>query len=188
MGFTSTANMLWRSGGRWAGVPGSAEASLGHGRGLAAGHLHDSIRKRAAGRPYGFLVFWAAGALVDQEKWDEVIKLLDGYHGTYGAWRTAKKDSNDFTFYSGTMAYMVEAYLGKNDIENAIDWFHVCCVAPESLLRLPIITQRLASYYNDQAKGIEDRLRTLLAEGAKLKGEFGTTEKTYYLKAGGNAG
>ena len=144
---------------------------------------HDSIRKRREDAR-GELVFWAAGALVDQEKWDEVIKLLDGYHGTYGAWRTAKKDSNDFTFYSGTMAYMVEAYLGKNDIENAIDWFRrLLRVAPESS-RLPIITQRLASYYNDQAKGIEDRLRTLLAEGAKLKGEFGTTEKTYYLKAG----
>ncbi|MGE0191684.1 MAG: hypothetical protein AB7T63_06530 [Planctomycetota bacterium] len=144
---------------------------------------HESIRKRREDAR-GELVFWAATALVDQKKWDDVLQMLDGYHGTYGAWRTAKKDSNDFTFYSGTMAYMVEAYLGKDDIENAIDWFRrLLRVAPESS-RLPIITQRLASFYNDQAKGIEDRLRTLIAESGTLKGQFTTTEKTYYLKAG----
>lgn len=160
-----------------------ADAAWATPEAVAQVEAHDSIRKRRQDAR-GEVLFWAADALVELQKWDEVLALLDGYHGTYANWRNAKKDTNDYTFYAGTMAFLVEAHLGKNDIDAAIEQFRrLLRVAPDSP-RLPIITQRLASFYNDQAKGIEDRLRALVNEARELKPKRVAIEKLYFTKAG----
>ncbi len=144
---------------------------------------HDTVRaRRHAAR--GELLYWVASTLIDAKRWNEVLQVLDGYHGTFSSWRSARPDTNDFIFYSGTLAFVVESHLGLNDVASAVESFQTLLrVAPNSA-RLPIITQKLAGHYNQEARSIEEKMRALMVEAGELKRKMTEANRNFLLKVG----
>ena len=93
--------------------------------------------------------YWKSEAEYRLEKWDDVIKTLDGWHIE----NEDLKESGPY--YVGTLGHLVFAYIGKNDIPNADKYFkRVLEVDPKYRL-LPQITFALAKHFNDQARDID---------------------------------
>jgi len=105
--------------------------------------------------------YWRSEALYRLERWDDVIKALDGWH----AENEDLKDSGPY--YVGTLGHLVFAYIGKGDIDNADKYFkRVLDVDPKYRL-LPQITFALAKHFNDQARAIDNERK---AARVKLHG------------------
>lgn len=93
--------------------------------------------------------YWKAEALYRLERWDEVIKTLDGWHVEYDSLKSSGP------YYVGALGHLVFAYIGKGDIPNADKYFTRILRADAKYRLLPKITFALAKHFNDQAREID---------------------------------
>jgi len=95
---------------------------------------------------------WRAEALYRQEKWDDVIKTLEGWRAEHG--ETANTTGRvDFT--SRALGHLVNAWIGKGDIDEANVYYRRLLKDNPGYSRLSKISFALAEHFNKYARVID---------------------------------
>jgi predicted transcriptional regulator len=112
--------------------------------------------------------YWKAEALYRLERWDDVIKALDGWHVEYDSLKSSGP------YYVGALGHLVFAYIGKGDIPNADKYFTRILEADANYRLLPKITFALAKHFNDQAREIDsERKKARIALNGSVEDPLG---------------
>lgn len=119
--------------------------------------------------------YWKSVALVDLKRWGEVLTLLENFDVTHG-------DQSE-TVLSGALGNVVQAYIGKGDIEGASTQFQKLIRQYPDYYNLPKITFHLARYYEGKYSDIEDKYKAALAKLYGPKGERAKGVKSKWRKA-----
>ncbi|MDJ0975562.1 MAG: hypothetical protein QNJ98_13960 [Planctomycetota bacterium] len=145
----------------WRGMVERADEAFAYWDSPAAqkqAKTHETVATRVA-KARGTMKYWKASALVELKRWPEVIKLLDQYEIKHG--------DQDEIYISGALGFIIQAHLGKGEIDEATTYHKKLLRQDPDYFLLPKITFELAKYYQDRYLAIEELYK---ADFVKLYG------------------
>ena len=95
---------------------------------------------------------WLSEAFYQQEKWDDVLKALEGWRAEYG---DVANSSGRVDFTSRALGHLTTAWVNKGEIEKANVFYRQLVKDNPGYSRLSKISFALAEHFNKQAREID---------------------------------
>ena len=156
----------------WAGMKREADAAWKFWDSAAAKEQEKKFPTTAARRKVqkARAKVWASEALYQQKKWDDVIKMLDGWRAEYG---DVANPSGRTDFTSRALGHLTTAWVNKGDIEKANVFYRQLVKDDPAYSRLSKISFALAEHFNKQAREIDAERTAVRSKLNSTKGPNG---------------